>query len=244
MKTLLRVLALAACVSATSLAQQTVADWQAKAIEAYPDLGVPDSPLNKTFLQLHQQLKETTPQLFDNPRWPFLIALLVGGDPKPQPPTLPFYVVVTTEYKWSDGLASPAGEVEQVIDIENGNYVLWVPTGVRYKLPKSHAQVLTDAEASARLLAQRQSLYAERTQIYTALIAAAQQQAQAAQSQASTDQTRQALELLQMMQTLKGGRSGGGPTQYNGRPLPRNWIDPKQADTNYFLQQLQNKLNR
>ena len=28
------------------------------------------------------------------------------------------------------------------------------------------------------------------------------------------------------------------PTQYNGRPLPRNWIDPKQADQNFYNQQL------
>lgn len=27
------------------------------------------------------------------------------------------------------------------------------------------------------------------------------------------------------------------PTQYNGRPLPPNWIDPKQADANFFAQQ-------
>lgn len=32
------------------------------------------------------------------------------------------------------------------------------------------------------------------------------------------------------------------PTQYNGQPLPDNWIDPKQADANFFNQQLLNQL--
>lgn len=34
------------------------------------------------------------------------------------------------------------------------------------------------------------------------------------------------------------------PTQYNGRPLPRNWIDPKQADDNFRAQQLRDELAR
>ena len=69
----------------------------------------------------------------------------------------------------------------------------------------------------------------------------AQQQARSAQPQMSAEQTRQALELIK---TLQNGGSEQRPTQYNGRPLPRNWIDPKQADTNFFLQQLQNRLNQ
>lgn len=32
--------------------------------------------------------------------------------------------------------------------------------------------------------------------------------------------------------------------QYNGRPLPRNWIDPKQADQNFYNQQIVNELRR
>jgi hypothetical protein len=34
------------------------------------------------------------------------------------------------------------------------------------------------------------------------------------------------------------------PTQYNGRPLPRNWIDPRQADQNFFNQQFIDELRR
>lgn len=34
------------------------------------------------------------------------------------------------------------------------------------------------------------------------------------------------------------------PRQYNGRPLPRNWIDPKQADANFNAQQLQQSIDR
>jgi hypothetical protein len=33
-------------------------------------------------------------------------------------------------------------------------------------------------------------------------------------------------------------------TQYNGRHLPRGWIDPRQADQNFHMQQQTNELNR
>lgn len=36
----------------------------------------------------------------------------------------------------------------------------------------------------------------------------------------------------------------GRPTQYNGRPLPRNWIDPRQADANFHQQQQNAELGR
>lgn len=34
------------------------------------------------------------------------------------------------------------------------------------------------------------------------------------------------------------------PKQYNGQPLPANWIDPQQADFNFFMQQLQRQLQQ
>jgi len=34
------------------------------------------------------------------------------------------------------------------------------------------------------------------------------------------------------------------PTQNNGRPLPKNWIDPKQADANFQAEQTRRELNR
>ena len=52
-------------------------------------------------------------------------------------------------------------------------------------------------------------------------------------------------QLYVEIQTLEARPAAGasGPTQYNGRPLPRNWIDPKQADANFHAQQLQNSID-
>jgi hypothetical protein len=227
MKTPLILIALLFSISVTSPAQQTVAEWQTKAIEAYPELGVPDSQLNKSFLQLHQQLKETNPQLFDNPKWPLLIAQLIAGDAKPATPSPPFFVVVTTAYQWPDGLASPAGEVERAIAIEGGSYVLWHPSGVRYKLPKSYAQVISDGDASVRLLAQRQQLYGQLQEVYNQQAGASQQQGQNVTleqlqqivdiytrlQQMTNTQDQQSLEMIERLQALKSGRTRTRPKQ-------------------------------
>ncbi len=65
--------------------------------------------------------------------------------------------------------------------------------------------------------------------------------------QPTLEQLRQIVELTKALEDLdaagsrKSSSTASRPTQYNGRPLPPNWIDPKQADTNFFLQQLQNQ---
>jgi hypothetical protein len=35
-----------------------------------------------------------------------------------------------------------------------------------------------------------------------------------------------------------------GPTQRDGRPLPRNWIDPNQADANFHAEQIEREARR
>ena len=123
-------------------------------------------------------------------------------------------------------------------------------TFVGYLAFKTRTIAFTIPRASVSAVERSDPTWTATMQQYQQIVAAfelAAQQARAASQQQSAqtvEQAKQQLELLQMLQNLKAGRSSQGPTQYNGRPLPRNWIDPKQADTNFFLQQLQNQLRR
>jgi hypothetical protein len=47
---------------------------QQRALQAYPDLGVANSPLNREFLRRHTQYKNENPHYFDDPEWPTKLA--------------------------------------------------------------------------------------------------------------------------------------------------------------------------
>ena len=49
-------------------------DWQRKAVELYPDLGVANSPINKKYRALYQERIRTNPGFFRLPQWPVLLA--------------------------------------------------------------------------------------------------------------------------------------------------------------------------
>jgi len=92
----------------------------------------------------------------------------------------------------------------------------------KYPLPKANAQIISAEDAALRVIQFRQQLYKEISQINRDLDAAERLVAAAA----------------------GGAAQNQRPTQYNGRPLPRNWIDPKQADANFFRAQQNAELQR
>lgn len=49
-------------------------DWQRKAVELYPQLGVSGSEFNKKFWSLYRQRMQTSPAYFNLPQWPVLLA--------------------------------------------------------------------------------------------------------------------------------------------------------------------------
>lgn len=53
---------------------QAQTDWRKKAIETYPELGVPGSPLNAKFLELHNAKKGSDPSFLASPDWPMRLA--------------------------------------------------------------------------------------------------------------------------------------------------------------------------
>jgi cytochrome c5 len=68
-------------------------DWQRKAAEMYPDLGVANSPLNKKYRALYQERLRTNPAFFRLPQWPVLLAkeaaAQVGAQTAAQTPAAP-----------------------------------------------------------------------------------------------------------------------------------------------------------
>lgn len=62
---------------------------QTAALKAYPALGLPDSPFNRTFKELHAEAKRNNPQLLAQPDWPIKLAektaISLGGGPQPIP---------------------------------------------------------------------------------------------------------------------------------------------------------------
>ena len=66
-----RVVALCVMLSAVPAPAQ---DWQRKAVEMYPDLGVANSPINKKYHALRMERLRTNPGFFRLPQWPVLLA--------------------------------------------------------------------------------------------------------------------------------------------------------------------------
>jgi mono/diheme cytochrome c family protein len=54
-------------------------DWQGKAVELYPQLGVAGSDFSKEFGRMRLQKKSTDPAFFANPKWPVLLAQECGN---------------------------------------------------------------------------------------------------------------------------------------------------------------------
>lgn len=63
-------------------AQTTVAEWQAKAVQEYPELATPNSKMNSKFRERVTELKRTNPAYFNDPKWPYTLAKSL--DPKAQ----------------------------------------------------------------------------------------------------------------------------------------------------------------
>ena len=75
---------------ALSVGAARAVDWQRKAVELYPQLGVSDSAFSKKFQQLRRQQELGNPDYFNNPQWPVLLAKECAGqltaEAKPKTP--------------------------------------------------------------------------------------------------------------------------------------------------------------
>lgn len=75
----LMALFLALCL--TGVAQVTDKEWQAKAIEKYPALGVKGSEFNTRFLNAYSERQKTDPAFFADARWPLILADELAASP-------------------------------------------------------------------------------------------------------------------------------------------------------------------
>lgn len=79
MKTNLHVIILIVCLlyGTTAWSQKTVDDWQKKAVTEFPDIGVKDSELNLKYIDAVQSLRVSNPTFFNDPKWPYALAIQV-----------------------------------------------------------------------------------------------------------------------------------------------------------------------
>jgi hypothetical protein len=68
-------------VFATS-GEGSVQQWQAKALAEFPALGVSGSVFNSLFLEHVKRLREKTPEVFQDPSWPYRLAQRVAVSPE------------------------------------------------------------------------------------------------------------------------------------------------------------------
>lgn len=77
-------------------------DWQRKAVQMYPQLGVLGSPLNKQFWAAYQDRQKADPAFFNDPKWPVYLAkhcaeqLAAVATPKPAPNPAPAAPTLTS----------------------------------------------------------------------------------------------------------------------------------------------------
>lgn len=65
--------------------QSSEQEWQAKALETYPDIAERGSPLNEKFVKLYNERKKSNPGYFKTPEWSFLLASEVAASAAPLP---------------------------------------------------------------------------------------------------------------------------------------------------------------
>lgn len=61
-------------VSMMVTAQVTDREWQARAVEKYPALGVPGSELNIRYVEAYRERQKVNPAFFADPKWPLILA--------------------------------------------------------------------------------------------------------------------------------------------------------------------------
>lgn len=59
--------------------KMTVEQAQVRAVQAYPDLAVKDSALNAEFVNRVKIYRETMPEFFNDPEWPWILAKQISG---------------------------------------------------------------------------------------------------------------------------------------------------------------------
>lgn len=63
-------------------AQNTTAEWQARAIAEWPELGRPKSAFHKLFLEKAALLREKSPKTLEDPSWPYRLASRIAEHPE------------------------------------------------------------------------------------------------------------------------------------------------------------------
>jgi pimeloyl-ACP methyl ester carboxylesterase len=136
-------------------AQTPAQEWQARAVQKYPELAIGGSALNQRFVAAVLERRKADPGFFDNPRWPMTLAdQLAGGQtsavppavsaappispsppqaavqpavamPKPQDPAAGELAAQTVEYD--------AGMMPKALGLESAKFRWWAPANTQVR---------------------------------------------------------------------------------------------------------------
>jgi hypothetical protein len=104
-------------------AQPASQEWQLKAVQKYPELGVQGSALNQRFIAEYNKRLAANPSFFNDPQWPLLLAdELAASTPAPTPTATPAPSRVRP--KSPAGKASPATFRDRWNAVSQANQIL------------------------------------------------------------------------------------------------------------------------
>jgi hypothetical protein len=246
--------------------KKQLSENEQKAIALYPDAGVENSKLWKAISDEIDRLDKTNPTFFDDPTYPVMLAAKVAST-LGIAPSSPAAKKDISEQKL---LAKPTPNEALTAALrqaaaqfpalrEDGSYFSFLFLAA-YK-SKSREYLLAHPDYPLVLARKIESEIAEEKKAAVspkpapAVAAAApkpeqtlEQQIAAAQAEVSNPTSADAYRAAKVLLREHGlvaqiNPPDDGPTQRNGRPLPRTWIDPNQADANWNAQQLRNAID-
>ena len=129
-------------LSLTAAATQTASqEWQLKAVQKYPELGVPGSDLNQRFVAEYNKRIAANPGFFTDPQWPLLLAdELAAATPAPTATATPAPSRVLPK---SAAKASPSRFRDQWNAVSQANQILALFAATLVAAAACHAVVRT-----------------------------------------------------------------------------------------------------
>jgi len=139
----LALLLLILVIRLTAAAQTTSQEWQLKAVQKYPELGVQGSDLNQRFIAEYNKRHAANPAFFNDPQWPLLLAdELAAPTPAPAPTATPAPARALPK---SAGKAPPATFRDQWNAVAQANQILALFAAALFAAAACHAVARTIA---------------------------------------------------------------------------------------------------
>ena len=222
---------------------------KAQMLKEYPALGDSNSELSRAVAVMKNQINASTPAFFDDPTFPMtLVQRTVEEHPELEGKARTAQVAAVSNTPASGDEMNQEGFIVAMKEVDHPRSTdsTWrIDVGEVYKF----VRYMSSNEFQGSSLPGRDQAYVVAQVDDVQVVAPAEVFAAIPRKDAVTAAIKYGSEVTEYRQSEKADRAeataiaASRPTQYNGRPLPRNWIDPKQADANFNAQQLKSSID-